>query len=268
MYKDYWGLKEKPFENTADPKFLYFSPQHEEALSRLTYAINERKGAALLTGVFGCGKTVISQALIGSLSKAKFEIAFIINPQLSNVELLREIIFGLGIKDNLPTLKTDILHLLNERLHNNMDNGKDTVVIIDEAHLVEDKLIFEELRLLLNFQFKDRFLLTLILLGQPELKEKINNIKQLQQRISIKYHLTGLEGDQEVENYINHRLKVAGSQKSIFEAEAIKTIYSASGGIPRRINQICDFALLTAFSHQQEHIPSNIIKQVVEDLEA
>lgn len=267
MYAEYWNLAEKPFENTADPRFIYYAPQHEEAFTRLSYAVSEQKGVALLSGVFGCGKTVIAQALISHLSKAKYEIAFIVNPQLSSVELLREIVYDLGIKDNLPTLKTDIMHLLNERLHNNMDDGKNTVIIIDEAHLIEDRLIFEELRLLLNLQYKNKFLLTLILLGQPELKEKINNLKQLQQRISIKYHLMGLNGD-ETAKYIQHRLTVAGSTRQIFADEVFALIYNASGGIPRRINQICDMALLVAFGRKEALVDSRIINEVLQDLEA
>jgi general secretion pathway protein A len=266
MYEQYWGLTEKPFENTADPRFLYYAPQHEEAFTRLSYAINEQKGVALLTGIFGCGKTVIAQALINSLNKGRYEIAFIVNPQLSGVELLREIVYDLGIRDNLPTLKTDIMHLLNERLHHNMDNGKNTVVIIDEAHLIEDTLIFEELRLLLNLQYKNKFLLTLILLGQPELKEKINNIKQFQQRISIKYHLTGLN-QAETAKYILQRLEVAGLTRQIFADQALVSIYNSSGGIPRRINQICDMALLIAMSKNQQLVDEKIIKEVIEDLE-
>jgi type II secretory pathway predicted ATPase ExeA len=266
MYELYWGLTEKPFENTADPRFLYYSHQHEEAFTRLTYAISEQKGAAVLTGVFGCGKTVIAQAVLLSLSKGKYETAFVINPQLSHVELLREILYDLGVKDNLPTQKTDILHSLNEILHNNMDNGKQTVVIIDEAHLIEDKLIFEELRLLLNFQYKNKFLLTLILLGQPELKEKINNIKPLAQRIAIKYHLSGLT-ELETAEYIHHRLEVAGGQKTIFADQALKIIFEQSGGIPRRINQICDMALLTGFGLQIKMIEEKTILEVVKDLE-
>lgn len=266
MYKEYWGLTEKPFENTANPRFLYYSPQHEEAFMRLNYAILEEKGIAILTGVFGCGKTVIAQAVLTSLSKGKYETAFVINPQLSHVELLREIIYDLGVKDNLPTQKTDILHSLNEILHNNMDNGKQTVVIIDEAHLIEDKLIFEELRLLLNFQYKNKFLLTLLLLGQPELREKTNNIKQLQQRIAIRYHLSGLN-EIEATEYIQHRLNIAGASKKVFEERALKTIFEQSGGIPRRINQICDMALLTGFGKQKEIISEEIITEVVKDLE-
>jgi type II secretory pathway predicted ATPase ExeA len=267
MYEQYWGLAEKPFENTADPRFIYYAPQHEEAFTRLSYAVSEQKGAAVLTGVFGCGKTVIAQALIGSLNKAKYEIAFVVNPQLNHVELLREIVYDLGIKDNLPTLKTDIMHLLDGRLHHNMDDGKNTVVIIDEAHLIEDSLIFEELRLLLNLQYKNKFLLTLILLGQPELKEKINNIKQLQQRISIKYHLVGLER-QETAKYIQHRLGVAEATKGIFADAAFDPIYEGSGGIPRRINHICDMCLLVGFSKQIQLIDEDIVIEVIKDLES
>jgi type II secretory pathway predicted ATPase ExeA len=264
MYKEYWNLAEKPFENTADPRFIYYTHQHEEALSRLNYAIIEQKSAAVLTGVFGCGKTVIAQALINSLNKAKYEIAFIVNPQLSHVELLREIVYNLGIKDNLSTLKTDIMHLLNERLHHNLEGAKNTVVIIDEAHLIEDKLIFEELRLLLNLQYNNRFMLTLILLGQPELKEKINNIKQLEQRIFIKYHLTALEQEQ-IPEYIQHRLNIAGATRKIFEDNAFSSIYEGSGGIPRRINQICSLALFVGFGRAQKTIDSKLINEVVQE---
>jgi len=266
MYEQYWGLTEKPFENTADPRFLYYSHQHEEAFTRLTYSIHEQKGAAVLTGVFGCGKTVIAQAVLLSLSKGKYETAFVINPQLNHVELLREIIFDLGHKDNLPMHKTDILHSLEKILHDNMDNGKQTVVFIDEAHMINDELIFEELRLLLNFQYRNKFLLTLLLLGQPELRDKINNIKQLQQRISIRFHLSSLT-EAETMEYINHRLKIAGSTRPIFENEALKSVYDLSGGIPRRINQICDMALLTGFGRQIELINEGVITEVVKDLE-
>lgn len=267
MYESYWGLLEKPFENTANPKFLYYSREHEEAFTRLMYAIQEQKGLAVLSGVFGCGKTVVAQAVLASLSKGKYETALVINPQLSHVELLREILYDLGVKDNLPSQKTDILHQLNEILLHNMDNGKQTVVIIDEAHLIEDRLIFEELRLLLNLQYQNQFLLTLILLGQPELKEKINNIKQLAQRIAIKYHLSSLTSDETIE-YMRHRLKIAGATKKVFDDNAIKIIYDQSGGIPRRINQICDMALLTGYGKQAQIINEDIVMEVVRDLES
>ncbi len=267
MYEEYWGLREKPFENTADPRFLYESPQHEEALTRLSYAIYEDKGIAVLTGVFGCGKTVIAEKLLETVSRGTFETAFIVNPQLSAIELLRDIIYNLGYKDKLTNEKDEIIHKLSEVLHNNFDNGKRSIIIIDEAHLIKELVIFEELRVLLNFQYSHHFLLTLLLLGQPELKEKINNLKQFSQRVAIRCHLIGLN-KKDVSEYIQHRLAVAGSTKEIFDKDVYDHIYKQSGGIPRRINQICDMALFTGYCEGTPKIEIKIIDEVIRDLEA
>lgn len=270
MYEEYWKLTEKPFENTPDPRFFYYSAQHEEALMRLTYVIQERKGAAMLTGVFGCGKTLIASALFEKLQRGSYRMALIANPQLEYVELLRTIAIRLGAT-GLPIKKTELLtdfllDTLGEILENNANDGKDTVVVIDEAHIIEDKKIFEELRMLLNFQRKDRFLLTLLLLGQPELRKNIDNIKQLAQRIAIRYHLDRLS-KQDTEAYIGHRLKIAGRVDPIFTSEATELIYQQSGGIPRRINHICDMSLFIGFGKKAERIDEGIIKEVVSDLE-
>lgn len=267
MYEEHWGLKEKPFENTADPRFLYNSTQHEEALTRLGYAISEDKGLAVLTGVFGCGKTVIAEKILESLSKGAFELAFIVNPQFQAIELLRDIIYNLGFKEKLSNEKDAVVHKLTEVLHNNFDNGKRSIIIIDEAHLIQEIQIFEELRVLLNFQYNHRFLLTLLLLGQPELKEKINSIKQFAQRVAVHYHLVGLD-KKEVPEYIKHRLQVAGSTKEIFSEESYDYIFKQSGGIPRRINQICDMALFTGYCEGRKLIDHKVIDVVVKDLEA
>jgi len=260
MYKNYWGLKEKPFENTPDPRFLYRSQQHEEALVRLFYVVEERKGAGMLTGVFGCGKTLLAQTLLEEFEEGRYQIALIINPQLTHIELLRAICYQLGVKDNLSRKKTDLLHLLNDILINNMNDGKDTVIIIDEAHVIKNTIVFEELRLLLNFQMKDRFLLTLLLLGQPELREKINNIKQLDQRIAIKYYLDRFD-QQDTQKYIAHRLKIAGSNKPIFTEASFKLVSEQSGGIPRRINHICDLSLLVGMNKRVDRIDERIIQE-------
>lgn len=264
MYLAYWGLNEKPFQNTSDPKFLCLSEQHEEALSRLKYAVEEFKACAMLTGVFGSGKTLLAQALIDNLSKDQFTSAFIFNPQLTHVELLKEIVYQLGIREQLADQKTDVLHKLSDILNDNYAEGKHTVIVVDEAHLIEDRLIFEELRLLLNFQKKDKFLLTLILVGQPELREKITNIKPFDQRISIRFHLRGMK-QEETRTYILHRLQVAGAERPIFEEDTFLTVHESTGGIPRRINQICDLALLNGFGMQAPRITSAIIKEVVMD---
>lgn len=265
MYEEYWGLREKPFENTADPRFFYLSTQHEEALARLSYAIHQDKGIAVLTGVFGSGKTVIAEKIMEDISRGVYEVAFIVNPQLSAIELLRDIIYNLGMKEKLSNAKDEVIHKLIEVLHNNADNGKRSIVVIDEAHLIQDVQIFEELRVLLNFQRNYHFLLTLLLIGQPELREKINNIKPFAQRVAIHYHLSGLD-KLKIPEYIQYRLKVAGSIKDIFETNAYDYIFTQTGGIPRRINQICDMALFTGYCGGAKTISCNIIETIVKDL--
>jgi len=272
MYEAYWNLKGKPFINTPDPKFLYYSQEHEEALSRLKYGVEANMGGCLLTGVFGCGKTLLNQALVDYLDReGKYKTAFITNPFLSHIELLRMIAYDLGAT-NLPDKKSEvltdfILTTLRNLLYNNNDDGKHTVVIIDEAHIIEDKSIFEELRLLLNFQLKDRFLLTLILSGQPELKKNVDNIKQLTQRIPIRCHLENFDLE-DTKNYILHRMGVAGREAPVFTEGAVRSIFERSGGIPRRINHICDMSLLVGFSKRVELIDEAMIKDVAKDLES
>mgnify|MGYP001593804349 FL=1 len=269
MYEAYWGLAQKPFNNTPDPKFLYYSSQHQEAISRMLYAIRERVGAAMLTGVFGCGKTVLAEAILEELKKEQYQLALIENPQLEYVDLLRAIVRNLKSIE-LPTKKTELsadylLEVLENILTGNYRDGKDTVIIIDEAHIIKDENVFEELRLLLNFHLRDRFLLTLLLFGQPELKTKIEDNKQLEQRIAIKCHLESLN-EEETKNYILHRLKVGGREAPVFTEAAFKAIFSASGGIPRRINRICDLGLLTGFIKKVSEIDTDIIKEEVSTL--
>ncbi len=265
MYEEYWELKEKPFLNTPDPRFLYYSAQHEEALSRLLYTVQERVGAAILTGVFGCGKTVIARALLGELSNEKYKMSYMSNPRLNDIELLRMIVYNLGVKEP-PVSKTDVLNILKGILLDNMRNGKGTVVVIDEAQSIDDDEIFEEIRLLLNFQLEDTFLLTLLLIGQPDLSQRINNNVQLEQRINIKCHLAGLAA-KDVEAYINHRLKVADRAEPIFTKKAITSIVNYSGGIPRRINRLCDLCLLSGFAAKVDKIDDDIVKDEIKALE-
>ncbi len=269
MYTQYWGLQKKPFDNTPDPDFLYRSSQHEEALARLLYAIQERKGLAVLTGVFGCGKTVLGQELLKELNEDRYRISFINYPLLSHEEFLLAIAKSLGA-DNLPTKKSEVLinfvlDSLNGILLNNARDGKDSVIFIDEAHVIGDSQIFESLRLLLNFQLPDRFLLTLILSGQPELREKLEINKQFSQRIAIKCHLTNLDLKNTVD-YIVHRLKIAGRDEPVFTKEAMRSIYENTSGIPRRINRLCDLCLLAGFAKGLNLIDEAIVSEETKDL--
>ncbi|MBI4397194.1 MAG: AAA family ATPase [Elusimicrobia bacterium] len=264
MYEAHWGLALKPFENTPDPRFLFHAAQHEEGLSRLLYVVREGKGAGLLTGVYGCGKTLLGRTLLRELEQDVYRAAFITNPRLDDVELLRMIAHGLGVP-NLPTRKTDILVALEKTFEENLRDGRRTVIVVDEAHAIEDPTIFEELRLLLNFQTDDRFMLTLLLLGQPELQPKVNNNKQLAQRLAMRYHLEALSAV-DVRGYIDHRLQVAGAARPIFSPEAAQLIYERSGGIPRRINHICDISLLTGYSKSANAIDRAVALEAIESL--
>ena len=266
MYETHWRLREKPFENTPDPRFLYHSQRHEEALSRILYAVKERKGAGLLTGEYGSGKTLLSRVLLQELSSERYRTALIFNPRLPTLELIKEIIYRLGGNVSSLSSKSDLIHYFNQMLYKNMDDNKDTVIVIDEAQAIPEENSFEELRLLLNFQLNENFLLTIILLGQPELKERMKELPQLKQRFAVSYHLTALAKD-ETKEYIQHRLEVAGSKDEIFSVDALDEIYRFSGGIPRKVNNICDLALLTGYGTALDKISKEMIREVAEDLE-
>ena len=261
MYQEHWGLKELPFENVPDPRFFYPSPEHQEALIRLFYAVNNRKGSAMLTGEVGCGKTILSRTLVQDLSGDRFEVGLVANPGLPPIDFLREILYQLGEQTD-ATSKLDLLHALNDVVVKNLNAGKDTVIMIDEAQAIENQDTFEELRLLLNFQLNDRFLLTLILIGQPELREKVGQIRQLEQRIAIKYHLGPLSTE-ETGKYIHYRLKKAGLQKEIITPETFPIICSATHGIPRDVNNVCDMSLLLGFSSGATEIDEGIAQKAV-----
>ncbi|MFB0565193.1 MAG: ExeA family protein [Candidatus Aminicenantaceae bacterium] len=265
MYESHWGLREKPFENTPDPRFMYYSHEHLEAATRLTYAIKERKGAALLTGDYGCGKTIISRLIFEILPQDKYEIGLVTNPMLSSIDLLREICFELDIRLSPDSTKPQILKDLNNNFYENMNNDKESVIMIDEAHTIKDTDTFEELRLLLNFQLNERFLMTLVLIGQPELRNKIDNLQSFKQRISIMYHINPLSKS-DTEKYIAHRLSKAGVVREIFLPASLKLIWERSEGIPRVINTICDMCLLTGFTRKLNVINEEVAKQIINDL--
>ena len=264
MYTDYWGLTEKPFELTPDPRYLYYSQEHEKALTRLFYTVQELKGAMLLTGLYGCGKTILSRVFINELMRSKYEIALITNPHLSANELLIEIIYQLGGGLHAQASKGDLLRVFNELIYANIDIGKETVVVIDEAQTIPDTETFEELRLLLNLQQNDRFLLTLILIGQTELRNRLNQLPQLKQRLLLDCHLNPLD-ESDAMHYLKHRLQIAGAKKKIFDDNAMKTICRLSSGIPRVINGIADMALFEAFSRGIKHIEETFIRDVGEN---
>ena len=231
----------------------------------MLYVVSQGLGAAVLTGAFGCGKTVIARSVLKELSSEKYKSVFISNPRLDEVDLLRMIAYQLGATEP-PASKTDVLNTLQDILLNNARNGKQTLIIIDEAHSIDKESVFEEIRLLLNFQLEDRFLLTLILMGQPELKDKVNRNIQLEQRVNIKCSLGSLNAE-ETKGYIDHRLKIANRTEPVFSERALHLIHSYSGGIPRRINRLCDLCLLTGFVRTVSQIDEDIVREEIKELE-
>ncbi len=264
MYLEYWGLKEFPFENVPNPKFMYYSEEFEEALIRLLYAVDRKKGTVLLTGEVGCGKTTLSRVFIQRLSEDRSDISLITNPSLDPYDFLKEILHQFGLNPGSVSSKSDLLNMLNMRLLENVRADRNSILIIDEAQVIS-KETFEEVRLLLNFQMNDRFLLTLILIGQPELRDIIKDIKQLDQRIEIKYHLPPLSADDSA-RYILTRLKVAGASRRIFTSGAFDEIYQHSLGIPRKINNICDMSLMVGFADKTKMIDADVVRNVIKDL--
>jgi len=266
MYEEYWQLKEKPFENTPDPRFFYHSAQHEEALMRLMYAVREHKGSAMLSGDYGGGKTLLSRVVLGKLlqEEDKFRVALVINPAIPALELLNEIVYQLGGDSAIQDKKVNVLRNLNEILYKTAQDNKHTVVIIDEAQAIEDEVVFEELRLLLNFQLNERFLLTLLLLGQPELRQKIEKLPQLKQRLALRYHLTTLTAA-ETRKYIDHRCTVAGRNTPLFSDRAYELIYEYSKGVPRQINNLCDLSLVIGMGEKAALIEEKIIQEIIHD---
>jgi type II secretory pathway predicted ATPase ExeA len=264
MYEAYWQLSEPPFDNAPNPKFFYLSPEHEEALVRLVYTVRHRKGCGMLTGEYGCGKTTLSRALIQRLEAERYEIGLLTNPSWKAIDFLREVLYQLG-QETTETSKAELLHLLNDVLFRNFRAGRDTVVIVDEAQLIDDDAVFEELRLLTNFQTDDRFLVTLLLIGSPELAAKVRRLKHLDQRITIRYHLNTLDYDHTA-SYIGHRLRMAGRSSPIFTDEAVKLIFDFTRGTPREINNLCDVALLVGYTKRAHEIGDKIVAEVIKDM--
>jgi type II secretory pathway predicted ATPase ExeA len=265
MFRRFYGLVEKPFSKTPDPRFLYLSRGHREALARLQYGVEERE-TALLTGEIGSGKTTISRALMDSCSDAH-RFCFVINPVLNPSEFLRVIARSLGLNDP-PAAKDDLLKEVTEELYRLHQRGVTPVVIVDEAQLIPGREVFDEIRLLTNFQLDDSNLLSVIIMGQPELRKTLSDpaYEPLRQRIGIQYHLQPLSLEETME-YLDFRLQVAGGPQGLFSPEAIQMIRELSEGIPRRINTVATHALIIGYGKDAAWIDETIIEEVRAEME-
>jgi general secretion pathway protein A len=267
MYEQFYGLKEKPFEITPDPRFLYMSEQHREAYAHLTYALNETKGFTVITGEVGTGKTTLIQMLLARLD-GHTRTAHLFNPKLSTRDFLNYICHDLGLKTEGLTTKGELLTLLHSFLLECYARKERVVLIIDEAQTLSPKLL-EEVRLLTNLETPKSKLLQVILMGQPELDKILSDqrFRQLRQRISVRYHLKPLNRD-ETREYIEKRLKVAGARDChLFGDGAVREIWKRSNGVPRIINVLCDNALVTGYVEEKRPIDRKIIRDVARDMD-
>ncbi|HSP16177.1 MAG TPA: AAA family ATPase [Thermoanaerobaculia bacterium] len=251
MFEEYFGFATKPFGKTPDPAFLYESVQHKEALARLEYAVEEKE-LALLTGDVGSGKTTLSRALIDRLGETR-PVVLLINPRVTPTQLLRSIAAGLGFPPS--RMRNELLEQIHSKLFELYEEKREPVVIIDEAQLIPAKATFDEIRLLTNFQLDDQNLLSVILIGQPELHARLHrsHYAALRQRIGMRYALKPLTLEETIE-YIEHRIRVAGGARNPFSGEAMQEMHVLSGGIPRVINTLATTALLDAFGEDAETI--------------
>ena len=266
MYNEYFGFKEAPFSIAPDPRYLYMTAQHREALAHLVYGLNSEGGCILLTGEVGTGKTTICRCLLEQIPD-RANVALVLNPKLSEIELLETICDELKISypdsDNSVKTYTDRIHQF--LIESNRKNEK-TVLIIDEAQNL-NSAVLEQLRLLTNLETNQRKLLQIIILGQPELLDILarSEMRQLAQRITARFHLQPLTR-MEVKAYVSHRLAVAGQNIQLFPEKSIKLLYKLSNGVPRLINILCDRALLGAYVEGQYAASPTIIKKAAKEV--
>ena len=247
MYIEHFGFREMPFSITPDPRFLFLSPTHQEALQHLRYGIEQKKGFIVLTGEVGCGKTTLCRRLLAELDPNRYETALILNPRLTETQLLKAVLMELR-QTQFGRSRVEMMDQLNRLLLQRIGEGKDIVLVIDESQNLEFETI-EHLRMLSNLETETQKLLQIVLLGQPELKEKLKQerLRQLRQRILVYYDLKPLAGD-DVPAYIQHRMTLAGGNgRPTFTPRACRSIFRKSKGIPRIINNLCDKALLSAY---------------------
>ena len=261
MYLSFFGLNEKPFAITPDPRYLYLSERHAEALAHLLYGINEAGGFVQLTGEVGTGKTTTIRSLLAQTPK-NAEVALILNPRMTAPEFLLTICeeIGIGVPDSAAASLKDLVDILNDYLLKAHAGGRRVVLVVDEAqNLATD--VLEQVRLLTNLETNTQKLLQIILIGQPELRDLLdrNELRQLAQRITGRYHLDPLSADETVA-YVRHRLRVAGATTDIFTAPALSEVYRLSGGVPRVINVIADRALLGAYTQDKHRVDGGLVR--------
>ena len=267
MYTSFFGLSEKPFSITPDPRYLYLSERHAEALAHLLYGINESGGFIQLTGEVGTGKTTVVRTLLSRVPHHA-DVAVILNPRVTPVEFLLTICeeLGLRVEDDQRDSVKHLVDSLNQRLLAGHAEGRRIIVIVDEAQNLSADVL-EQVRLLTNLETPTQKLLQIILIGQPELRTLLdrNELRQLAQRITGRYHLSPLSRE-ETKGYVRHRLRVAGAVGEIFSSGALSEVYRLSAGVPRIINVTCDRALLGAYTQETRRVTPALVRRAAAEV--
>lgn len=267
-YLSFYGLDEKPFALTPNPKYLYLSDQHRSAYQHLLYGIKNREGFVVMTGEVGTGKTTLLRVLMNKLRADRVSTAFVFNPSLTPLEFLQAVVADLGLPVSPADTKKTLVDRLNALLLEHLQGDREVVVMVDEAQDLAPEVL-EEVRLLTNLETETQKLLQVILCGQPELAEMLRHpgLLQLNQRVSVRYHLAPMNAG-DMRSYIYHRLMVAGSNGTLrFTRLALRKIYRHSRGIPREINKVCDRALLAGYVAQRRTITRKMVVASIRTLE-
>jgi general secretion pathway protein A len=265
-YLEYYGLKEHPFSNVVDGRFYYNSPLHSDALLKLKYAVDTKKGLAVVIGGIGTGKTTLARRFLEEMDESAYEAALlvVVHSSVSSEWLFKKVALQLGVKE-VRDDKVELLTQIYRRLYEIVEEDKKAVVMIDEVQMLNSKEIMEEFRGLLNMESAGGKMINIVFFGLPELEDVLSLDEPLKQRVAVKIRLKEFS-EKDTRDYLKHRLTVGGCQKDIFSEEAIKLVYQATNGIPRLINTVCDNALLEGYLGKKQSIDDVIIKTVAGDL--
>jgi general secretion pathway protein A len=264
MIERHWGLTRRAFANTPDPDFVHRTGAYAEGMARLRYDATElRGGLSLITGEIGCGKTMLAQSLAAELAGTATDVVLLPYPKMAPAQLLARLAEGLGITDP-PRGKLALVEAIGRRLAELHRNGRRPVLVVDEAQLASPSLL-EEIRLLTNFEDRQDKHLHVVLLGQPELRERVRKRPQIDQRVSLRFHVEPMERD-DVRGYVDHRLRVAGADAGrIFSAEAVDTLAERSGGVPRRLNTLATQSMFVGAMRSIHQIDAELVRDVADD---
>ncbi len=267
MYEEFFGLNGRPFSLTPNPRFVFYSSRYRDAEDGLLYGIARKEGFMVLTGAPGTGKTTLCRDLLRKLDREKHRSALLFNPFLSGTEMLQALLTEFDVPFSPTAQRAELHNILNHFLLDQLREGRVCVAIFDEAQHLSSEFL-EQIRVLSNLETADEKLIQIVLVGQPELLARISapGMSQLSQRVSVKCRLSHLNQD-ETKRYIQHRLEVAGARGRVeFTSRAMKRVYKSSHGIPRRINAICDQAMLAAYVEQTRHIEIRHVDQAIKSL--